>query len=757
MSRLKKVNIWKLLAIATVVCFIGTVLLCDVFRIKQTEASALGLPEPVKILSVTSSYVPPVLKGVRLNPENPFEFEFIIDSGDAGSIKEEDVKQLVEYFLAVLAVPEEDLWVNLSPFEQDRVMSEKLSLTAMGKDLLGEDYILKQFTSSLTYPESETGRKYWDNIKELYEEAFNKVWIMPDYAEIYEDNDAAFISNASLKVLSEQDYLAYQETSSEHSDKSFKTGVDEKVPLALREYVLPVIEKEVNQGKHFVKLRQMYHSLILAVWFKNKLNDSVFRYYINKNKISGIDNSDKKIKQKIYDLYAAAYRRGVYNYIKKDTDLYDKQIKRRYFSGGIGSFTDSEKWLKRKKGVSSALKNKMFTAALLTAFVTFSPVPAHAQEIIISGTAEMSLPGEDLTDIDDVLSIILEPDRDFGIFKILDKDIYHVEFIDGQLQSKALDRLAAFIESPNNKGKVIDEAQRQRMPEAAGHDYMTEHFSRFYTECDRLGIELNSMESLLKEELLRRNLLQHKGGEYKTLKNAAIISTYQNVEEDAGIKGYRREVIEHELDHGVYFTDRKYRKNISILWRSLSPQIKNIIRAVIDPTGNLYDMTNSDLIKREFAAWFRDADATLRDLKINRVKVPEEIEKLFYDLRLEVRSARGSARDMVRQNRYRPDKILFTLSAGKVKEFIQQVKNPPGPVSSWERMMREKEVFDRVRDPLNAITENEIRRILGSMNERRSKDLNPADMPALPEVPKIEKSKDEKGQMTSRKKMVQAQ
>jgi len=30
--------------------------------------------------------------------------------------------------------------------------------------LLGEDYVLKQLAASLTYPETEVGKKYWDEI-----------------------------------------------------------------------------------------------------------------------------------------------------------------------------------------------------------------------------------------------------------------------------------------------------------------------------------------------------------------------------------------------------------------------------------------------------------------------------------------------------------------------------------------------------------------------------------------------------------------
>src|SRR5476649_966703 len=90
----------------------------------------------------------------------------------------------------------------------------------MGRDLLAEDYMLKQITASLIYPEDATGKKFWMRI---YEEAykkfgttnipvntFNKVWIVPEKAVVYENVKVgtAYVVESKLKVMLEQDYLA---------------------------------------------------------------------------------------------------------------------------------------------------------------------------------------------------------------------------------------------------------------------------------------------------------------------------------------------------------------------------------------------------------------------------------------------------------------------------------------------------------------------------------------------------------------------
>ncbi len=61
-------------------------------------------------------------------------------------------------------------------------------------------------------------------------------------------------------------------------------------PQILREIVLPEIEKEVNEGKNFTKLRQIYHSMIMAAWFKRKLKDGMLgKIYVGANKVAGVE------------------------------------------------------------------------------------------------------------------------------------------------------------------------------------------------------------------------------------------------------------------------------------------------------------------------------------------------------------------------------------------------------------------------------------------------------------------------------------
>ena len=106
---------------------------------------------------------PPVLKGLKVYPREPLRLDFILDPGtssDAGGDLQKESGKHIRYFLASLTIPEKDLWVNLSPYENNRIVPEAFGKTEMGRDLLEQDYILKQLTASLLYPEGETGKKF---------------------------------------------------------------------------------------------------------------------------------------------------------------------------------------------------------------------------------------------------------------------------------------------------------------------------------------------------------------------------------------------------------------------------------------------------------------------------------------------------------------------------------------------------------------------------------------------------------------------
>jgi hypothetical protein len=231
--------------------------------------------------------------------------------------------------------------------EKDHIIPDSLNRTELGRDLLAEDYMLKQIGASLIYPESGLGKAFWNRV---YDEAyrkfgvtqvpvnmFNKIWILPEKATVFEKGNTVYIVNAHLKVMLEEDLLARKMLGKKVNDGAGKAPVMEISKQILREIVVPAIEKEVNEGRNFAQLRQVFYALVLAQWYQDAFKGSILnRDYSGQKKMAGIDVSDPKNKELIYRRYLAAYKKGVFNYIKEETsELTQQPVPRKYFSGGF--------------------------------------------------------------------------------------------------------------------------------------------------------------------------------------------------------------------------------------------------------------------------------------------------------------------------------------------------------------------------------------------------------------------------------------
>jgi len=344
------------------------------------------------MVNLSPAYQPVIIRGLRVHKDNPFLFDFIVDVGQdklSGDPLKKEGEKLIKYFLASMAIADKDVWVNLSPYEKDKMIPQVLGQTELGRDLLAQDYILKQITASLIYPEKQLGKSFWDKVyakaQAVYGKVdvpvntFNKVWIMADKAEVFERNQTAFVVDSHLKVMLEEDYLAMGKhspvvvnnpsvslrtpeggarpgTSARRAREAILTRTTNPKKIAslrpsdsvrndtnalgsqiVREIVLPELEKEVNSGKNFANLRQIFNSIILSSWYKRNLKEALLTHvYANQGKVKGIDLKDPTVKDQIYQQYLKAYKKGVFNYIKEDINTASGDtIPRKYFSGGF--------------------------------------------------------------------------------------------------------------------------------------------------------------------------------------------------------------------------------------------------------------------------------------------------------------------------------------------------------------------------------------------------------------------------------------
>jgi len=364
----RKILFQRYLSISLIFSFVFTNL-----SMPQARAGDLilpFLPKPGTMIYLSPEFIPAHLTGMIIHPEDALKFDFIIHRGNQNlseDKKQSEYKKLIKYFLASLAVPDEDQWVNLSPYEKNRMIKDDFGKTEMGRDLLGQDYLLKQITASLIYPKEGLGKNFWDSI---YAQAFkkygtsnvplntfNKVWIVPDSAEIYEKGNTVFLLSSHLKVMLEEDYLASQKGTDYNSAVRPILGqelvsVPNKAPQVnnhlpselIRQIILPQLEKEINLGHNFANLRQAYSGMILAAWYKRALKNSLLgKIYANKIRLKGVDQpacrqagTHCEANEQIYRQYLKAYKKGVFNFIKEDIDQQTNEIiPRKYFSGGV--------------------------------------------------------------------------------------------------------------------------------------------------------------------------------------------------------------------------------------------------------------------------------------------------------------------------------------------------------------------------------------------------------------------------------------
>lgn len=311
--------------------------------LSQTSFSIDALPAPGQMVNPSPSFTPTVVRGMHIDPNQPLRFDFIVEAAQgqtAGAQFNQEVMDLTKYFLTSLTIPENDQWVNLSPYEKNKIIPAAFDQTAMGRDLLAQDYLLKQLTASLIYPEEGLGKEFWNRVysksrtqlgtAQIPVNTFNKVWVVADKASLYVRNNTVYIVDSHLKVMMEEDYLAKGKNANTQA-----AGLSSQV---VREILLPEIEKEINTGKNFAQLRQIYHAVILAAWYKKNLKSSLLtQAYADQKKMAGVDDAKgEAYKQQIFERYIQAYKKGVFSLIKEDQDPMSKTtVARKYFSGGM--------------------------------------------------------------------------------------------------------------------------------------------------------------------------------------------------------------------------------------------------------------------------------------------------------------------------------------------------------------------------------------------------------------------------------------
>lgn len=205
----------------------------------------------------------------------------LLDQGDALRVEDRQVRrsaqELMDYFQVGLALPDSSFWVNLRPDAPDRVIDPYLEKTEAGRILLEADLQLKKDLARFTAPNSPEGKKYWEQLyaraeilfggEEMVIPSMTRPWIVPQEILLTQTASGAHIFKATLQVKLEQDWL---KAGDGRNEDPRLTELNEFSSELIRREILPRLTREVNSSKRYAALRQVYFSLILAQWFKQR-------------------------------------------------------------------------------------------------------------------------------------------------------------------------------------------------------------------------------------------------------------------------------------------------------------------------------------------------------------------------------------------------------------------------------------------------------------------------------------------------------
>ena len=257
---------------------------------------------------------------------------------------EDETRTLLKYFLTGVSLPNDKFWVNLNPNSPDRILDDTLASTDVGKIILEADLQLKKDTAKYTSPVTSEGRRYWEKMYEKARELFGtsdieiptltRTWIVPGEIIIRQTPLSAYVCKATLKVLLEEDYMNHVAQQIFEDDRMRQ--LNEYSAQVLKELIIPQLTREVNTAKTYAALRQVYYSLILAQWFKQRFAGAhvLNAGLIDSFSLEGLTSVTPWLRETYYKEYLRSLKQGEYDVTIPGTAL-DTSFARRYTSGGI--------------------------------------------------------------------------------------------------------------------------------------------------------------------------------------------------------------------------------------------------------------------------------------------------------------------------------------------------------------------------------------------------------------------------------------
>jgi hypothetical protein len=200
------------------------------------------------------------------------------------------------------------------------------------------------------------------------------------------------------------------------------------------------------------------------------------------------------------------------------------------------------------------------------------------------------------------------------------EEILVLDFPDLISQARALNRLAVLVEKRNApRDRVLNDTELVAFIAGSGtsaetfyfgHDYRAADIARFFNLAQAAEVALNPDELALLDLLIGHRLLRASDAGYQAVPPEQVLVSVVQLQADNPATpqdetvdpGLRQTTLNHELSHGVFFTDKAYREHSERFWyRGLSVEERTLFRNFLSSAG--YDPTNDRIMINEMQAF----------------------------------------------------------------------------------------------------------------------------------------------------------
>jgi hypothetical protein len=227
-------------------------------------------------------------------------------------------------FYTFLQVPDRDLWVNLHPGEPNRIISDALAGTIVGRVMLEADFQLKRDAGSLMQqaPYADAERQLIEAIirRAGFDAEHDVRWASAGRVEISSETGTIFARETDQAILIEGiifDVTFEQQSLDVRVGNNGQTAIhvsdDDRNALdALKQhYVRTALIQRVNHAPEYESLRAVFSSRVLADWYKRKRHSGgTLSELIDTRRLEGLTLTDGWRPFNLWEAYKRDYERG---------------------------------------------------------------------------------------------------------------------------------------------------------------------------------------------------------------------------------------------------------------------------------------------------------------------------------------------------------------------------------------------------------------------------------------------------------------